>query len=263
MKKITILGVAICSFFIFFGCSSKTTKETKYYDEQYIKSLATGLDNRWKYSDSEAAKKDAAIDSLTKSTNLEVNTLKKGKFSEKKFKDSKLKELSLSYDNELKNGLQILDSATESNISDYNGKWETHYNNRTKLLSEINGIKKIPVKNEKILKELLNNGSDVKKNNELEAKINDNLSKIVFAEKPQEYESDYKEYEAVVTNETGTNFKTFSANVYLEDQAGTRIDSQYISADDWAAGQKVTFTFMTNKAFTTSKVVKNYFEVAK
>ena len=89
------------------------------------------------------------------------------------------------------------------------------------------------------------------------------MSKIVFAEKPQEYESDYKEYEAVVTNETGTNFKTFSANVYLEDQAGTRIDSQYISADDWAAGQKVTFTFMTNKAFTTSKVVKNYFEVAK
>lgn len=263
MKKFITLGMTLCAIFLVIGCSSKPSNKTNYYDDKYIQTLANALDKRWQYSDSDAAKKDSPIDRLTKATNIELDLLKKGNFSEKKFKDSKLKEVSLSYENELKRALTILDGATESSLYVYNGKWETHYNNRTKLLSEINQLKKIPVNNEKIFKELLNNGSDVKKNNDLDAKIEANMSKIVFSEKPQAYTSEYKEYEAVVANETGSNFKSFSANVYLEDQSGTRIDTQYISANDWSAGQKVTFTFTTNKLFTTSKVVKNYFEIAK
>lgn len=189
--------------------------------------------------------------------------MKKDDFSEKKFKNSKLKELALAYDNELKNGIKILDNATESSLYDSDSEWSKHYNNRTQLLSEINAIKAIPVKDKKTLKELLNNGNDVKKNKELDEKIEITLSKIVFTEAPQEYESSFKKYEAVVTNETGNNFKSFSANVYLEDNSGTRIDTQYISANDWDAGQKVTFSFTTDKSFATVKVVKNYFEVKK
>ena len=263
MKKFFILGMGLFTILIVIGCSPKSSKQSKYYDEQYIKALSSGLDARWQYSDSESSKKDKPIDSLTKSTKIEYDPLKKDNFSDKKFHNTKLKELSLSYENELKNGLDILDSATEASLIDSNSKWMVHYNNRTKILTEINNIKKIPVKNEKILKELINNGKSVKENDELKTKLEENMSKVVFSAKPQEYPSEYKTYESIVSNDTATNFKYFSANVYLEDQNGTRIDTQYISANDWEAGQKVTFTFMTDKVFTTSKVVVNNFEVVK
>lgn len=238
-------------------------QKTTYYDDKYIETLASGLDTRWSYSNSKTAENDKPLDRFKKSIDLEYNKLKKDDFSEKKFKNSKLKELALAYDNELKNGIKILDNATESSLYDSDSEWSKHYNNRTQLLSEINAIKAIPVKDKKTLKELLNNGNDVKKNKELDEKIEITLSKIVFTEAPQEYESSFKKYEAVVTNETGNNFKSFSANVYLEDNSGTRIDTQYISANDWDAGQKVTFSFTTDKSFATVKVVKNYFEVKK
>ncbi|MDR1606250.1 MAG: hypothetical protein LBS41_03965 [Streptococcaceae bacterium] len=262
-KKVIPVVMAVFSIIIFVGCNSKTTQKTKYYDEQYIKTLAISLDDRWEYSESKSAKDADLLDSLTKALTIEYDGLKKGNFSEKKFKNSKLKELALSYNNELKNGIEILKKATKSSLYESDGKWAIHYNNRTKLLSEINEVKGIPVKNKTIFKELINNGSEVKENKELEDKIETNLSKIVFSEKPKEYESSYKDYEAVVINETGTNFKSFSAKIYLEDESGTRVDTEYIYLNDWATNQKVTVDFSTDKVFSTLKIVKDYFTVEK
>lgn len=263
MKKLMLLSVAAFSLFALLSCGSKPVQKTNYYDDKYVETLAAGLDARWYYSDSKSSDEDKPLDRLKKSINLENDKLKKVDFSEKKFKNSKLKELALAYDNELKNGIKVLDTATELSLYSSTSDWSKHYDTRTQLLSEINAIKTIPVKNQKILKELLNNGNNVTKINELDDKIKSTLSKIVFTEIPEEYASDYKKYEAVVMNEMDTNFKSFSANVYLEDASGTRIDTQYIYVNDWDAGQKVTFSFTTEKNFTTVKVVKNHFEINK
>lgn len=136
-----------------------------------------------------------------------------------------------------------------------------HYNDRTSIIVEINNQKEIPVKNIKILKELLNNGSAVKKDEELKSKIEASLSKISFTEDPQNDNGSYKKYNAVVENDMGVDFKSFSAKVYLQDSNGTRIETEYISADDWSIGQKVTFSFSDDKTFASSKVIVDYFKV--
>lgn len=86
MKKFITLGMTLCAIFLVIGCSSKPSNKTNYYDDKYIQTLANALDKRWQYSDSDAAKKDSPIDRLTKATNIELDLLKKGNFSEKNSK---------------------------------------------------------------------------------------------------------------------------------------------------------------------------------
>lgn len=272
MKKVVILGVTLLSCLFVVGCSNGKEKHgsteqkketTSYYDESFMKALASGLDARWDYIDSPKYKKDDSLTQIKTCAETEYNILKKVPFSEKKFKDTKLKELALAYKNELENGVSIIDKSTASSLASYDSPWTEHYNNRTKLIVEINNIKEIPVKDKKELKNLINNGSAVKNDEELKSKIESTLSKISFTQSDVGNVSDYKEYKAIVENDMGVDFKEFSANVYLEDENGTRIATQYVSANDWGNGQKVTFTFSDNKVFATSKVVINYYQIKK
>ncbi len=267
-KKIIFLGVTLLACLFIVGCGNNkgktgsTKKEsTSYYDESFIKTLASGLDARWNYIDSQKYKNDDYLTQLKTCVETEYNVLKKDPFSEKKFKDSKLKELALAYKNELENGVSIINKSTAASIESYDSPWTDHYNNRSKLLVEINSKKEIPVKNKKQLKDLINNGTAVKKNEELKSKIDNTLSKISFSEEASTDSSNYKKYTAVVENDMGVDFKNFSAKVYLEDSNGTRIETEYISADDWNIGQKVTFSLSTDKTFASYKVISDYFKV--
>lgn len=56
MKKITILLLLLVGIITLSACTS--SNESKTYDEAFVKSLAKGLDARWKYVDSE--KSDSA-----------------------------------------------------------------------------------------------------------------------------------------------------------------------------------------------------------
>lgn len=270
MKKIIILGVTLLSCLSVVGCSngkektgSKDQKKesTSYYDESFMKAMASGLDARWDYIDSPKYKDDDTLTQLKNCAETEYNVLDKVPFSEKKFKDSKLKELALAYKNELENGVSIIDKETTSSLISYDSPWEKHYNNRTKLIVEINNIKEIPVKNKKQLKDLINNGTAVKKDEELKSKIEASLSKISFTEDPQNDSSSYRKYNAIVENDMGVDFKYFYANVYLEDSNGVRIETQYMHADDWNNGQKITVSFSTDIAFSSYKVMLDSFKV--
>ncbi|WP_285006742.1 FxLYD domain-containing protein, partial [Lactococcus garvieae] len=108
---------------------------------------------------------------------------------------------------------------------------------------------------------LINNGNEVKETESVDKKINALLSSIKFSSQPQEYESDYKVYETNIENTTGKKFKTFGAKVYLENNEGIRVDTQYINISDWEPGQKVSVDFTTDKEFSKSTVVKDYYDL--
>lgn len=54
-----------------------------YYDENFIKTLASGLDARWNYSETSKYKEDDSLTKLKKSTEIEYNILKKVLFLKK------------------------------------------------------------------------------------------------------------------------------------------------------------------------------------
>lgn len=258
MKK--LIPFLIIGILILTGCAKSDSKDDdKSYDDLYIKTLAASLNSRWEYTDSDEYNNDADIDAKIKSTNIEIDTLKKGEFDNKKFDSSELKELSFSYMNELKRIQQILSDEPEDKAIEL---WDEHYNNRTEILSKINKIKEIPVNNKKNLKELLNNGNDVQKNEKLTKQIDVLLKNTNFVEQPKEYaDSDYTNYEAIMENTTNQDFKDFSAKVYLEDESGTRIDTQSIYISDWAVGQKSKVKFTTDQPFSKMKVVLDFYNI--
>ena len=108
------------------------SNESKTYDGAFIKSLAKGLDARWKYIDNE--KSDSAS-SFKKAINKELDEI--SEYKDKKFKDSKLQELAISYINELNNGLEI---AKTYGSDSFETKWDEHIGKRTSLLSAIDKI---------------------------------------------------------------------------------------------------------------------------
>ncbi|WP_242359319.1 FxLYD domain-containing protein [Lactococcus petauri] len=263
MKKFSkkLLTVFFIGLFFLAGCgNSKKETSEKVYDDDAITTLASSLDKRWAYTDSKEGEKDDTTTAYKKSTQIEIDTLKSSDFSDKKFKNAKLKELYLSYGNLLNDIKKMLNTTSSKSIPE---KWTELYDERTKILSQINSIHKIPVKNEDSLKELINNGNEVNESETIDKKIEAILTTIKFNEQPQEFESDYKTYESNIENTTDKQFKTFGAKVYLENEAGVRVDTQYINVSDWAPHQKVSVNFTTNKPFVKTKIVKDYYEIDK
>lgn len=259
MKK--VVGIIVVLVFALAGCGSEKKDENKTYDDDFVETMATALHDRWAFQKSEEYNKLEDKEALLAATKKERDEIEKGDFANKKFKDPKLKELAISYVNELTAAVKELDGLTNETFLE---KFNELYAKRTKLLVEINEIKKIPLDeaDQKNFKELIAAGNEFKNQEDFDAKIDTMLKTIQFEEKPQEFESDWKQYSAVVENTTGAELKAFSAKVYLDDEAGTRVDTQYINAGDWPAGQKVTFEFSTDKAFSKITVVKDYVQLA-
>ncbi|MEQ2876982.1 FxLYD domain-containing protein [Enterococcus asini] len=267
MKKTVALFVILLTTLSLSACGKNTTepKKEKVYDSEFVQTLSKALHDRWAYQETdeylELQEKNEA-EALITATKNELKPIQNEDYPNKKFTDSKLKELAISYGNLLNDSISELKSASSTTFLD---KFNELYTERTKLLVEINEIKKIPFEgdDENTFQELLNSGNEFKEQEAFDTKLETLLPTIKFEEQKQEYESEYKTYKAVVENTTGVDIKSFSARVYLEDESGTRVDTQYMNTNDWSAGQKVTFEFTTNKKFTKITIVKDYVELAK
>ncbi|MGM0216035.1 FxLYD domain-containing protein [Enterococcus sp. AZ109] len=70
----------------------------------------------------------------------------------------------------------------------------------------------------------------------------------------------YRNYTAVVENTTGLNLSSLSAKINLVDAEGVVVDTSYLNANNWKAGQKYKFEFMTDKEFQSIEVELSYDE---
>lgn len=242
IKKIFTLFVAI--LFIG-GCASSQPKETektydssqskeaeKTYDDDFITALAKGLDARWDVSE-----KDKNAPFSTDSAKYPKFELKEiEEYKDKKFEDDKLKELAITYINELK---ATQKAAEEENRDVY----DSHQFKRYSLLVSINNIKEIPVKNQKILKETLADGRKIKNNNAKQEAINNLISSVKF-EVDQEKSNQFStEYYAIVENTTEYNIDYVDLLVTLKDSDDVNYRTTYASQSNWKKGTKVRFEF--------------------
>ena len=267
MKKMAALFVVLLTTLSLSACGKNTNepKEEKVYDDEFVQTLSKALHDRWTYQETDeylGLQEKNEAEALISVTENELKPIKNEDYPNKKFADSKLKELAISYGNLLDDSINELKKASSTTFFE---KFNELYTERTKLLVEINELKKIPFEGDdkNTFQELLNSGNEFKEQETFNKKLETLLPTVKFEEQKQEYESEYKTYKAIVENTTGVDIKSFSARVYLEDETGTRVDTQYMTTNDWSAGQRVTFEFTTNKKFTKITVVKDYIELAK
>lgn len=232
IKKIFALFVAI--LFIG-GCASSQPKEAeKTYDNEFITALAKGLDARWEGTEKDKTESIPFSSGFTKYPQFELKEIEE--YKDKKFEDDKLKELAITYINELKETQKSAEEGDED-------KWTLHQYKRFSLLTSINNIKEIPAKNQKVLKDTLSDGHKVEKENTKQEAINNLISSVKF-EVDQEKSNQFStEYYAIVENTTEYNIDYVDLLITLKDSNDVNFRTTYASQSNWKKGTKVRFEF--------------------
>ena len=233
LKTIVIAMVAMMTTFALFGCSASENKST---DEQFVEAVGKGLEARWAITDSTEERLTTEL--MNQAINKERDAVKE--FYEADFENEELGENARAY----------IDILEETKGEDYNSssgleRWSRNRNMRCAALYNINGIKEIPVSQNKQsnLDELLNDGKTA-------AAALDLMEKADFVKQEPEYSGQsYIEYKAIVENSSDVNFSSFTYQINLVDQDGVVVESITASTSDWAAGTKHAFEFMTDKKF--------------
>lgn len=214
------------------------------------------MEKRWDYTnkyEDEEIKKEI----LEEATNLEIIEI--DEFKDLKFEDDKLKELAISYINELKDGLEALDSFGADSFYE---KWDDHYSKRTALLLEIDENYEIPISSDyvAILDELKATGREVLQEADKNEELKKFLKKIEFEVDEKQSDDYIKYYVAIIENTTNYNFIEFSVDLKLIDSDGVTVGTEYTFTSNWNKGEKAKLEFITSEDFEKIEVIENYIE---
>lgn len=154
-KKILFAVLIVISLFL---CSSAVNKAIT-YDNDFIISLAKGLDKRWE--DASSNYKDTTA-YYEKATQFELSEV--GRYKERTFKDNKLKKLAIEYINVLEDSKELTSKENDHFSSD---RWVEYRRKRYELILDIHSRKKIPVQDTRNLRDILDIGIKVKQKNEI------------------------------------------------------------------------------------------------
>lgn len=154
-KKLLFAVLMVVSLFL---CSSAVNKAIT-YDNDFIISLARGLDKRWEDAASNYEDTTAYYE---KATQFELSEV--GRYKEKTFKDNKLKKLAIEYINVLEDSKKLTSKENDHYSSD---SWVEYRKKRYELILDIHSRKKIPVHDTRHLRDIVNIGIKVKQTKEI------------------------------------------------------------------------------------------------
>lgn len=276
MKKATVL-LASCMIgtgLLFTGCSgsqqeSKQEEEIYYADEDFVKDMAKGLEARWTLNEQDESKEgyDAIDlqsseykDMMISYINAELDCI--GKYKDEKFEDSKLQEEAISYINLLNDHIEICDYIPVDYYGKYLEEFQPIYDGRSKIIQDMADNYGLTVsdKFQSNLDEFKTNSKLVQEKDAQEQAIDSMLSNITFEEVPDEYAGDWKTYQGVVENTTGSDFSTFAVNINLLNADGVIVETAYDQVSNFTNGAKAQFEFSTDKEFTSTEVTVQYYE---
>lgn len=209
-------------------------------EDDFMNSLAIGLEERWKLTDANEGKEIDTADDWESYFNAEYTAIEK--FEDANFADANLSELAKQYVNCI---VQSKECLPYVNTNQWASKYSNGvYRDRVVILYEINAIKPIPVsdENQGNLKNLVTEGEATKM-------VRDLLRTVKFEKSNEEY--GWKTYEAVVENTTTIDFSYFVFNVDLVDADGVTLTTATSSVNNWRKGEKTRFTFDTSEDFET------------
>ena len=224
--------------------------KTNTYDNEFINSLAKGLNNRWGIVNLNENDKDKGKDKITIKDYrdyIDCELIEIDKYNNRNFKDPKLKEFANAYINNLKETKE--DILKKKSVlgkyffdSTFADEWEKYRRKRYELLLDINSIVEIPVKDKKSLNEILRSGKAVKEFNRVYGILVDTF-------KPENFE---------VENVSGSdgNEKRYRGN--FENTTGYDIESIYILIKCYDENDSVYFS----RSFERNNIWKNRTEIS-
>ena len=235
-----IIGLLLPSPYYFTGDKSNT------YDNEFINSLAKGLNNRWGIVNLNENDKDKGKDKITIKDYrdyIDCELIEIDKYNNRNFKDPKLKEFANAYINNLKETKEAIlkeksilgENFVDSTFTE--DEWYKYQRKRYELLLDINSIVEIPVNNKKSLNGILRSGKAVKEFNRVYGILVDTF-------KPENFE---------VENVSGTdrNEKRYIGN--FENTTGYDIESIYILIKCYDENDSVYFS----RSFERNNIWKN------
>ena len=133
----------------------------KTYDSEFITSLATGLDERWKVT---AQKDDDEQEIEDYKSYIDYELIEIEQYKNRKFKNPKLKRLANTYINIQRNEREAIENQDLVD-STFVREWNKYQRKRYELLLDINSIVGIPVQDKNSLDSILRSGKSVKEFN--------------------------------------------------------------------------------------------------
>ena len=227
----------------------------KTYDSEFITSLATGLDERWKVT---AQKDDDEQEIEDYKSYIDYELIEIEQYKNRKFKNPKLKRLANKYINVQKNERKSIENQDLVD-STFVREWNKYQRKRYELLLDINSIVGIPVQDKNSLDSILKSGKAVKEFNRVYGILVDTFAKKNFvAEMVSGVSENEKRYLGNFENTTGHDI----THIYIEILYYDEDDRPYLARsfepeDTWKNRTKKSFEFSipdSDKQFKYFKV---------
>ena len=227
--------------------------KTNTYDNEFINSLAKGLNNRWGIAylndrDKDKGKNKITIENFRDYIDCELIEI--DKYNNRNFKDPKLKEFANAYINNLKETKEAIlkkKSILGENFVDstFTDEWEKYQRKRYELLLDINSIVEIPVKNKKSLNKILKSGKEIKEFNRVYGILVDTFKPEDFeVENVSRSNGNEKRYIGNFENTTGYDVGHIYLTIHFYDEKDEGVFSIVVEPEGiWKNGTKKSFEF--------------------
>ena len=242
-----LIGLLLPSPCYFIGDRNST------YDNEFINSLAKGLDNRWGivYINTKDKVKDKEKESIKDFRDyIDCELIEIDKYNNRNFKDPKLKEFAKAYINNLKETREAIlkkKSILGENFVDstFTDEWYKYQRKRYELLLDINSIVEIPVKNKKSLNKILKSGKEIKEFNRVYEILVDTIKPENFeVENVSRSHGNEKRYIGNFENTTGYDIRHIYLSIHFYDEKDEGVFSIVGESEDvWRNGTKKSFEF--------------------
>lgn len=239
MKKILSALLLLCLMFSLCSCEGQTST-----DEQFMNSLAKGLEARWALCNTDEGKDTITQDDWAEYFDAELKEI--SQYENKEFENADLGKWAKKYIESMKASVDCLDYY---NTAQWDSKYHSDiYQDRAEAVYRINSISAIPVSEDykTDLKGLVING-------EVSMKTSEWMKKIKFEKVEDEY--GYATYRAILENTSSTDFDYFDFTIGLVDKDGVTIDTVESYVENWNSGEKARFEFTADEPFE-KKVIK-------
>ena len=226
----------------------------KTYDSEFITSLATGLDERWKVADQ---KDDDEKEIEDYKSYIDYELIEIEQYKTKKFKNPKLKRLANKYINVQKNERKSIENQDLVD-SIFVREWNKYQRKRYELLLDINSIVGIPVQDKNSLDSILRAGKAIKEFNRVYGILVDTFDpKNFVVEEVGTGSEKEKRYVGNFENTTGHYINYIDVIIDFYDENDESYDGYELNPRyAWKNGTKKSFEFSIPDSDTRFKYFK-------
>ena len=226
----------------------------KTYDREFITSLATGLDERWKVTDLKNYDEREIGDYKSY---IDYELIEIEQYKNRKFKNPKLKRLANKYINVQKNERKSIENQNFVD-STFVSEWNQYQNKRFELLLDINSIVEIPVQDKNNLDSILRSGKAVKEFNRVYGILVDTFDpKNFVVEEVTGVSEKEKRYIGNFENTTGHDITHIYIEIlYYDEDNRPYLGRSFEPEDTWKNRTKKSFEFSIPDSDTQFKYFK-------